>query len=55
MKNKTISPGDHSAGKGAMGEAITGNKQCWTRGEKPDINKIENSHVVAEVEEEVVP
>ena len=55
MKDKTISPGDDRACQTPVRKAITRYEQCRALREEPDVYEVEDSGVVAEIEEEIVP
>lgn len=55
MEYKTIPPSNNSTGQGPMREAVAGDEESRARREEPKEDKVEDGHVVAEIEEEVMP
>ena len=55
VKHKTITPSNDRASQGAMRQTVTGDPHSRICGSDPKIDQVEDSAVVAEVEEEVVP
>lgn len=55
MEHQTIPPSNHCARQGPMRQTIASNKECRTRRKEPDIDEVEDGHIVAQIEKEVVP
>lgn len=55
MKHKTVSPGDNCACQTSMRKTIARYEQRRALREEPDVYKVEDSDVVAEIEEEIMP
>lgn len=55
MEHQTIPPGNDSAGQRPMRQTVTCHPQRCARRKDPEEQEVEDVHVVAHVEQEVVP
>jgi len=55
MEDQTIPPGNHRTSQAPMAQTITRDKQRRRRRKDPEIDKVENSDIVAQVEQKVMP
>ena len=55
VEDETVAPRDDGAGERSMRKTVTCDEQGRTRRKDPDIDKVEDCAVVAEVEEEIMP
>jgi hypothetical protein len=55
MENQTIPPSNDRARQRAMREAIASNEECGRGRKEPDVHKVQNGSIVAEVKHEVMP
>lgn len=55
VEDEAVAPGDHRTRERPVREAVARDEQRRASGEEPDVYEVEDRHVVAQIEQEVVP